>query len=331
MWGPLHPLLVGLVLAIGGLDYRLAVLPSLTAWVGTALFAFLAARRAVPQGGNLAGLAAALFVLASPAHQAFATDIMLESLGACLSLAALYACLVAVQERSVWSGRLLGLALTLLFFHKYNYWLLAVLPLAGAALAAEPRRALQTLQTFRARTSWREWLKGQLRHPLTYLLVPMVLFLATVFWHGGGALQIGSRQISLNTPHNVVHVAFVLLVLRVLPWWWRTGRSWVRQLDPPARQLVAWHLAPGAAMVPVAAAARLLSLVPHARPWAGPGRGAASAGSAYYWHSLSTDYHLDEAGLLIALVLAGFAPFCPGAGYGRAAWSCWGSCWRPRR
>jgi hypothetical protein len=74
---------------IGGPDYRLAVLPSLSGWVGTAVFGFLAARRMVPRGGNLAGLLAGLLILASPAHRGFATDIMLESMGACLSLVAL--------------------------------------------------------------------------------------------------------------------------------------------------------------------------------------------------------------------------------------------------
>jgi hypothetical protein len=307
VWGPLHPLLVGVVLAIGGPDYRLAVLPSLAAWVGTALFAFLAARRAVPRGGNLAGLAAALFVLASPAHQAFATDIMLESLGACLSLAALYACLVAVQERSAWGGRLLGLTLTLLFFHKYNYWLLVVLPLAAAALAAEPRRSLEALQTLITRTSWRAWLIVQLRHPLTYLLVPLGVFLAIVFWHGGGTLQIGGQRISLNTPHNVVHVAFLLLVLRLLPWWWRTGRPWIRQLDAPARQLVSWHLAPVLLwfLWPQRLGYFLWYLTrDHGQEQTAP---ALSGGMAYYWHSLGTDYHLGEASLLIAVALAGIA------------------------
>ena len=98
VWGPLHGLLAAAVLAVGGFDYRLAVLPSLAGWVATALFAFLAARRAAPRYGNLAGLAALLLVLAGPAHRGYATDIMLESLGACLSLAVLYFYLVTVQE-----------------------------------------------------------------------------------------------------------------------------------------------------------------------------------------------------------------------------------------
>jgi hypothetical protein len=320
-----------MVLAVGGPDYRLAVLPSLAAWAGTALFAFLAARRAVPRGGNLAGLTAALFVLASPAHQAFATDIMLESLGACLSLAALYAYLVAVQERSVRSGRMLGLALTALFFHKYNYWLLVAVPLALAALAAEPRRAMHGIAGLVGRTSWRAWLRAfgkngdcplnsggqspflpnalkvQFRHPLTYLLVPVFGFLAVVYWHGGGTVALGGHRISLNTPHNVVHVAFVLLVLRVLPWWWRTGRTLVRRLDPPARQLIYWHVWPVILwfLWPQRLGYFLWYLTrDHGQEQTADG---LAGGPAYYWNCLGTDYHVGAGGLLLAAVLASVA------------------------
>ena len=80
VWPPLHALLAAAVLAVGGPDYRLAVLPSLLAFVGTVLLGFLVARRAAPRGGNFAGLAAALLILTSTPHRAFATDVMLESL-----------------------------------------------------------------------------------------------------------------------------------------------------------------------------------------------------------------------------------------------------------
>ena len=39
-----------------------------------------------------------MFILASPAHRAFGTDIMLESLGGCLSIMVLYFYLAAVQD-----------------------------------------------------------------------------------------------------------------------------------------------------------------------------------------------------------------------------------------
>src|SRR5262249_32697003 len=40
IWPPLHGMLVALVLLVWGVDYRLAVLPSLAGWVGAAVFGF---------------------------------------------------------------------------------------------------------------------------------------------------------------------------------------------------------------------------------------------------------------------------------------------------
>ena len=141
MWPPLHGILAATVLLAAGPDYRWAVLPSLAGWAAAVFFACLSARRAVRRGRDLAGLVAALFVLVSPAYRAYATDVMLESLGAGLSMAALYCYLTTVQGRgaSPWPARCLGLVLTLLFLHKYNYWTLVVAALTGATLAALPR------------------------------------------------------------------------------------------------------------------------------------------------------------------------------------------------
>src|SRR5258707_2456 len=41
VWPPLHGLAAGAVMAVGGLDYRLAVLPSLFSWAGAAVVAYL--------------------------------------------------------------------------------------------------------------------------------------------------------------------------------------------------------------------------------------------------------------------------------------------------
>jgi hypothetical protein len=71
VWPPLHGILVAIALLTGGLDHRIAVLPSLIAWMGTVVLGFLIARRAVHKGGNLAGLVTAIFIAASPAHRVF--------------------------------------------------------------------------------------------------------------------------------------------------------------------------------------------------------------------------------------------------------------------
>jgi hypothetical protein len=137
-WPPLHGLLDALILALAGPDYRLAVLPSLIAWAATVLLAFLIARRVAPRHGEIAGAIAAAFVLSSPAHRLFAVDVMLESLGAALTLAVLYAYVVAKQAPTAGRWRALALALSALFLEKYNYWVIAVLALAAAELSERP-------------------------------------------------------------------------------------------------------------------------------------------------------------------------------------------------
>src|SRR5437870_833442 len=43
LWAPLHPTLLGVILAVGGIDYRLAILPSLVGWVMTIVLTWLIA------------------------------------------------------------------------------------------------------------------------------------------------------------------------------------------------------------------------------------------------------------------------------------------------
>ena len=43
LWAPLHPALLSVVLAVGGIDYRLGVLPSLAGWVMTVVLTWLMA------------------------------------------------------------------------------------------------------------------------------------------------------------------------------------------------------------------------------------------------------------------------------------------------
>ncbi len=144
VWPPVHGLLTAVLMAPGGPDYRLAVIPSLLGWWMTVAFAFLSAKRISPAGGDAAGLIAAALVLASPTYRDYGTDIMLESLGAGLTMMALYMYVVAVQEASVRAWRNLAIVLTVLFFEKYNYWMLAALALGGAEILRHPRHCLKT-------------------------------------------------------------------------------------------------------------------------------------------------------------------------------------------
>jgi hypothetical protein len=244
VWPPLHGVLSAAVLVVGGLDYRLAVLPSLVAWVGTVVFGFLVARRAVPRGGNLAGLVAVLFIAASPAHRAYATDIMLESTGACLSLAVLYCYLVAIQDRSLWAGRYLGVALTALFVHKYNYWLLTVLALTATTAVTYRGQIAVAVRRIHTRFDWRALAKAETRRPLNYALGIVLLIIASVYAHGDRPFVWGRTSVSLYPPHNITHVAYILVFARLLRWWFTGGSEQIALLPLRARQVAYWHAAP---------------------------------------------------------------------------------------
>jgi hypothetical protein len=306
VWGPLHGILVALTQVIGGVDYRLALLPSLAGWVLTAVFGFLLARRLVGAGGLAAGLLAALFILASPAHQAFATDIMLESLGAALSLIALYLYVVAVQEPTPRSGRWLGMVLTLLFLHKYNYWLLVTFGLAATEVLRRPKYYGGIMRDAWGQASWRDWLAAQLRQPLNYLLVLAVALAGWVLATGGGSFRVLGRPISVRSPHNFVYLAYVALFLRGWLWWRRHGRVWARGLETPLPQIVSWHVWPIALwfLLPKRLAYFLWYLSPANGPNSEPG---FVNGLHYYWSCLTEDYHPGLISVLLALGFAGLA------------------------
>ncbi len=244
VWPPLHGLLVAAVLTVGGPDYRLAVLPSLLAWVGTVFLGFLTARRAAPRGGTLAGLVTALLILTSAPYRAFATDVMLESLGACLSLLVLYLYMVTVQGTSAKAGRRLAAALSALFLAKYNYWLLVVLALTAAELSTRPRIYAGLFTDACRAIDWRRWCRAQLRQPLSFLLAAVLALIGWIGATGGMEFTLGKQHISLRTPGNLVTLAYALVVLRLASWWWKNRTAVLQRLDERARPLPAWHVWP---------------------------------------------------------------------------------------
>ena len=125
VYPPLFGMLAAPFLAMGGFDYHLAALVSLAGWIGTIALVFLLTRRLATTYRNASAVFAALVALRSPAYQAYATDIMLESLGTLLSLLTLYLYMSKRDEtRQGKHVAFFPLSLTALFFLKYNYWFL---------------------------------------------------------------------------------------------------------------------------------------------------------------------------------------------------------------
>jgi hypothetical protein len=308
VWPPFHPLVTGTALAIGGIDYRVAVLTSVAAWAAICWLAFALARRLVPRYQALAGCIALLFTLASPAYRAFATDIMLESFGAALTLAVLYFYVSVRQEGSAWRGRCFALLFFALFLTKYNYWTLLAAGLLLGTLCEFPGYFRDVFRVWFRPGAWPRWIVDQLRHPLTYPLLAACGVTLYVQFAGPITLRWAGRQATIGRIDIPAEVAYVLLLLRLLPWWRRVGRAAVSRLPALAQQLVRWHGYPLAVwfLWPRRLGVFLwfVTFTQHGRaadhsPWLG--------NFAYYWECLGRDYHANLASLAVVLALVALA------------------------
>ncbi len=312
MWPPLHGLLASAPIALAGIDFRAAIAPSLLGFAATIVFGFLAARRAAPRFGSAAGLVSAVFIAASPAHQRFAADVMLESLGAGLTLACLYFFLGLLEETRAAAraaaARWLGLCLTLLLLEKYNYYLLTAASLAMTSLvvvSSETRarlvartRALLRAEELHAR------LRREALHPLNWLALGFACLAVAVAVSGGGSTTLFGQRISLTRPFSAIHLAYLCVGLRVALWWRREGYRRLRRAEPPFRNLVLWHVIPMALWF--ALPRRLGYFLHHVSPANGPAYSDSILSSAtYYARAFVADYHgPDTTGLSILLPIA---------------------------
>ena len=244
VWPQLHGLVLAAVLLIGGIDHRLGIVPSLIGWVMTVWFCWRIAIRSFDHRslGIIAGIAAVALVATSPAFALMSTDVMLEGLGSGLSALCLWAFMAAYAEPDkAWRWRLLAVALTLLFFEKYNYWAFAVTSIALAALLIDARvRALAWSAAKEAVTHAPEMLKS----PFFIAGIVVLGAAAAIGLRGPTALEILGERVSLYPPFNIVTAGYALLfVASVLLW--RTHRVAIaRFIGPPGSMLLAWHVLP---------------------------------------------------------------------------------------
>jgi hypothetical protein len=253
MWPPLNSVLVAGVTLVTGPSPVTAVLPALFGYFLAAVFAFLLIRRLMEGWpGILAGWLAAALVLLSPAHKAFATDIMLESLGAGLTLVALYSFTVWSQVRSVASARWLGVILMLLFLEKYNYWVLALMAMVPVHLFEHRREYLALAGRLKREVPWRSWLTGQFRRPLNYVILVLLALLLAYRITGGFTLALFGKTVEVNNNQLLVTLAYALILLRIAAWWWLGGRGIARAWLPShVYPLIDWHILPAAAWLAI--------------------------------------------------------------------------------
>ena len=234
---------------------------------------------------------------------------MLESLGACLTMACVYFYLVVVQDGGPRSVRWLGLALTLLFLTKYNYWLLVALGLAVGELVRN--RAFVCRLRLSARSligsAKPQAVYRQLRNPLNYLLAPSGVLLLIGFIRDG---TLPASRPSKMWPHPqiTVYVAYLLFVARLVQWYLAGGREWLRLQPRTVQQLFAWHGLP--ILLWFLWPKRLAYCLWYLTRDHGSELSTTHDSLAFYWTGLSGDYHQAAWSLVLMGVLLGLGCLC---------------------
>ncbi|HVJ80054.1 MAG TPA: hypothetical protein VNC50_03195, partial [Planctomycetia bacterium] len=244
-WPPLHGVLLSPVLALTGASHAYAATINLLAYGGTIVVAYLLVLRLAPASGVWGGMLAALLVGLSPAFRIFAADVMLESLGAFLTLTCFWAYVRWRQAPSVANARWTAFALTLLFFEKYNYWLLALLGLALAEFIARRREIARIAVSAVRSPALPSWLRQQALHPLNWLVLGYAGLLVAALRNGPIEVPLGRASFRFSASgHMAVYVLYLLALARL-------GWEWRRELGPFFARaprdvgiFARWHVAP---------------------------------------------------------------------------------------
>ncbi|MCS7270899.1 MAG: hypothetical protein NZ703_07425, partial [Gemmataceae bacterium] len=270
-WPLLHPLLLGLVLAVTGPLPEAAVLPGVLGWLTAGALAFWLVQRLLRgPAGLLGGLLAAALLLSSPALRVMATDVMLESLGLALTLAVLVAYARWVESPSTRRAAWLGGLLAALFLHKYNYWGLTIVALIAHQIGWQAPSAKRCLSIVLAALPERKWLYRQLTHPLHYLILALLVVSGVIWYLQGVYLGLGPWHFEIHRPRLLIETAYLLFLVRLLGWWFRSGRRAVQRHAGEAwRTLIEWAGLP--VLVWLALPFRLHYFVWYAGPGNNPG------------------------------------------------------------
>ena len=322
VWPPLHDIAVAFVLLFGKIDVRLAILPSLVGWVCTMVLTFLTARHLFADrfSGHVAGTIAVTFALASPAFRLITADVMLEGLGAALTAFCLYAYLRASEgiDRNVWWS-VLALALTALFFEKYNYWLLTAVPIGIAYLSEDLRDWRSWGRVHLTKSDLRNITDAALRDPLIITTLLLIILDVAVYVLGPAAIDLFGHHVSLYPPENLVTITWGVLFIRATLLWREYRKSFEAIIGFSGRRLFYWHLFPIALsfLIPKRLSAFLW--------FVGPSNAHGEAYNplrafAFQWLAFSSGFHVAPwaAALVIGLAAVAAIRLCRRAPGGRA-------------
>jgi hypothetical protein len=197
------------------------------------------------QWSDGAVLPASLFLallMSSPFLLAYATVTMTEMLGALAQLLVLLCYLRYRQDTGSRTARLFAVSLTLLFFVKYNYFLL----LAGPLVVYEWLERTSGWGPSQRITTLTRWTRRVLSSPTGVAVSLFIAGLLIIVSTGGFEFRLLGQRVSVRGVGNSGHVVLYLILGRL---WYlhRRGRiDWARltSADPRVRQLLLWFLVP---------------------------------------------------------------------------------------
>ena len=228
---------------------------------------------------------------------------MLEGLGAGLSAASIYFFLRAMEQPSrVDRWRALALALTLLFFEKYNYWALLVASLGAAAFFGRSRAVRQTFADLLR--GWNPAVLGKrmLRDPLMIaaFCVGVVVLFSLVF--KPVPFRVFNQSVSIYPPRILATITYALAFCSLLLLWWRDRGSIEQRLGPVATTLLWWHVVPIA--VSFLWPRRLAGFLWFLSPSNAQGTQSDPLGALLFqWPAFAEGFHIHPAAAAIALAL----------------------------
>lgn len=252
-------------------------------------------------------LPASLFLallMSSPFLLAYATVTMTEMLGALAQLLVLL-CYQRYRHRPGYgTARLFAISLTVLFFVKYNYFLLLVGPL----IVYEWLERTSGSDPSQRMTSLSRWARRALTSPTALAVGLYVAGLLVIVRTGGVEFQLLGQRVSVHGVGNSGHVVLYILLGRL---WYlhRRGRiDWERltSADPRIRPLLLWFVVPVVIWLasPYPNHLRDLANLVINRPLGDP---TVGTGIATYLQSLRSAYFYSDWTLAFVVIAFGVA------------------------
>ncbi len=197
------------------------------------------------QWREASALAAALFltlIVSSPYLLAYASVTMTEIVGAAAEIVVLLTYVAYRQKPTASAARAFAVSLTVLFFTKYNYFFLLIVPLV---IYEWLERSLGSSGPSRL-DDRRRWARAVFSSPMVWLLVVYLAGLLIVMRTGGFEFHLLGQRISVHTIGNSGHVVLYALLARL--WYLHRNRRipWQRlvAIDPRIRPLLVWFAVP---------------------------------------------------------------------------------------